>query len=129
MIVRKLKPADIPVLQRLYESTGFEYEFPNLHSMESVMVVADPETDAPIMAAAAEKLIQLYLFAPVGGNPLAKLHAIRLLHDAMRTELRKLGYTSAEAFLPPSIADKFGRRLERTFGWWRNAWKSWTIRF
>lgn len=129
MIVRKLHPADIPKLQKLYEESGFEYEFPRLENLESVLVVADQETNEPFMAAAAERLIQLYLFAPEGGHPAAKLHAIRLLHEAMRNELKSLGYNSVEAFLPPSIAARFGRRLERTFGWVRNPWASWTKYF
>ena len=129
MIVRPLKSEDAPKLRKLYESSGFAYDFPDLSTLESVLVVADPETDEPFMAAAAERLIQLYLFAPQDAHPAAKLHGIRLLHEAMRVELKSLGYNSAEAFLPPSIAARFGRRLERTFGWWRNAWSSWTINF
>lgn len=129
MIVRPLKPSDIPTLRKFYEDAGFSYEFPQVEKLEACLVVADIKTDIPLMAVGAERLIQLYLFCPQDGNPASKLHMIRMLHQAMSVELRRLGYNSAEAFLPPSIAVKFGRRLERTFGWWKNRWSSWTINF
>jgi hypothetical protein len=127
MTVRPLAEKDIPILRKFYEDSGFPYTFPDLNAMESVRVVVD-ENDQPVMAAAAEKLIQLYLFVGKDGHPAAKLHAIRLLHSALRTELKRLGYNGAEAFLPPSIASTFGRRLERSFGWVKN-WASWTLNF
>ena len=54
--------------------------------------------------------------------------AWKLIHKGMAEHLRPLGYTSVEAFLPPSVSERFGRRLERTFGWVKN-WPSWTRRF
>jgi hypothetical protein len=126
MKTRPLRSEDIPTLREFYTASGFAYDFPDLSRMEAVVVVAD-EDDRPIMAVAAEKLVQLYLLASKDGHPATKLHAIRLLHSAMSAELIRLGYNGAEAFIPPSIASVFGRRLERTFGWVKN-WRSWTIK-
>lgn len=126
MTTRPLRADDIPILRQFYSASGFAYDFPDLSRMEAVLVVAD-ENDRPIMAVAAEKLVQLYLFIGQEGHPAAKLHGIRLLHSAMSQELIRLGYNGAEAFIPPSIASVFGRRLERTFGWVKN-WRSWTIK-
>lgn len=128
MRTRILRSDDIPILREFYTESEFAYNFPDLEKLEAVVVVVD-ENDRPLMAAAAERLIQLYLFCPQDGHPAAKLHGIRLLHQAMVVKLREKGYNSAEAFLPPSIALRFGRRLERSFGWWRNAWTSWTVNF
>ena len=75
---------------------------------------------------AAERIVQLYLW--VGeGSPASKLAAMRLLHAAMTPALKAKGYTEANGFLPPELAARFGRRLERSFGW-RPNWKSWFLR-
>lgn len=80
------------------------------------------------MACAAERIVQLYLYAGKEGHPAARLHAIRILHEAMRDKLHERCYSEANVFLPPTLAKSFGRRLERTFGW-RINWPSWFLRF
>ena len=77
------------------------------------------------MACAAERLVQLYLWCGEFERPHAAVYALRLLHEAMAAELQRKGYQSAEAFLPPTLAARFARRLEKTFGWRLN-WPSWT---
>lgn len=131
MTVRPLRESDLPALKRMAEAA--RYPYPNLSDsmIECVYVVVDDD-DQPVMACAAERIVQLYLFAPTVAksatvHPAAKLHALRLLHDAMAPELRANGYTEVNAFLPPTIAAKFGRRLMRSFGWVKN-WPSWCRR-
>jgi|HubBroStandDraft_2_1064218.scaffolds.fasta_scaffold07588_11 hypothetical protein len=128
MRVRPFQPADIPVIKSLFSAHPLPYDFPSLEGprVESVVVV---ESDAGefLMAAAAERILQLYLWS-VEMPPHAKIYAIRLLHQTMARELRAKGYNEANAFLPPSMAAQFGRRLERTFQWVKN-WPSWAIRF
>ena len=128
MRVRPLRDSDIPILKRLAESSGFEYPTnPSEGNIEAVLVVEDEDATI-VMACAAERLVQLYLWADPDRHPAAKLGALRLLHTEMSKVLREKGYHSVEAFLPPSIAKQFGRRLERTFSWVKN-WPSWTIWF
>lgn len=129
MTVRPMKDSDIPALRAMFERSGFEYQFPDLRGdlIETVQVIVDEE-DSPIMAVAAERLVQLYLLTGEM-DPAAKLAGIRTLQDATAKELKKRGYTSCEAFIPPSIAKRFGRRLERSFSWVRNPWQSWTKAF
>lgn len=128
MTARPLRESDISILQEFARLSGFPYpEFDHPH-IEAVVVVADSE-DRPIMAVAGKRLIELYLWANPVTSPTVKINALALLHQAMSQELRELGYTSVEAFIPENVSAKFGRRLERTFGWVRNQWKSWTIRF
>ena len=127
MLVRSLKPEDIPLLKQWAEQSGFPYpDFDDLH-IEAFLVVADSE-DRPIVAVAAKRLIELYGYFDPSRSPAAKLAAMKLIHPAMADALRHKGYNSAEIFAPPQIAVAFGRRLERTFGWLKN-WQSWTIRF
>jgi hypothetical protein len=129
MRVRELKADDIPVLRAMHERSGFAYEWPDLDSgrFESTLVVVDEE-DRPIMAAFAERIVQLYLLTGDEGHPAAKLHGIRLLHQTMQSQLERKGYTEANAFLPPEVERIFGRRLMKTFGWAKN-WLSYCIRF
>ena len=126
MRTRPLKESDIPILRAMAERSGIPY--PDLAGvrLEAVVVVVDDE-DQPLMACAAERLVQLYLWCGEFERPHAAIFALRLLHEAMAKELRRRGYSSAEAFLPPSLAKRFARRLEKTFGWVRN-WPSWTHR-
>lgn len=129
MKVRALHAQDIPILSAIYENSGFGYGFPDLEGpmMESVLVVVDDD-DRIIAAAAAERITQLYLLPSADYSPAVKIAALHLLHEAMATELRELGYTDSNAFLPPSLPPSFARRLMKTFGW-RENWKSLFRRF
>ena len=129
MTIRELRREDIPVLEEMFRRSGFEYEFPDLTGpeFEAIRVVVD-ENDAPLMAVAAKRTVELYLFCGDFEHPAAKLHSIRMLHDSMKWALKQKGYTEVNAFLPPQVEKSFGRRLMRTFGWMRN-WHSYCFRF
>lgn len=124
MRTRALKESDIPALKSMAEASGFPYPDLSAARLEAIVVVVDDE-DRPVMACAAERICQLYLWCGEFQRPHAKVYALRLLHETMAAELRRKGYTSAEAFLPPTLARRFARRLEKIFGWKPN-WPSWT---
>ena len=126
MVVRPLRETDLHAIRELGKSSGFPYEDPTAANIEAALVVCDDDGRL-LMACAAERIVQLYLWS-TDFEPAAKLHAIRLLHREMAKALKQKGYNEADAFLPPTIAKAFGRRLERTFGWCRN-WASWCVRF
>jgi len=129
MRVRWLEASDLPELEKMHERAGFDYPFPDLTSekFEAIAVVAD-DRNRPLMAAAAERILQIYLFASdEPKHPAAKLRAIRLLHRALTENLTKKGYWEANAFLPPELERSFGRRLTKTFGWFKN-WPSYCFR-
>lgn len=121
MTVRYLQEGDKPTLQAMAEASGFPY--PEFDATEAVLVVVD-DNNRPLMAVAAERICQIYLWCGHFERPLAKVHAMRMLHEAMGEVLKQKGYVGADAFLPPSIAKRFSRRLEKSFGWVKN-WPSW----
>lgn len=123
MTLRPLRPSDIPILQQRAEQSGYPYPSPS--ETELIVVVVDADGQI-ITACAAKKLVELYLW-PSNASPAVLAAALALLHREMPKVLLSLGYKSAEAFLPPEISGKFGRRLERTWGWIKN-WPSWTRR-
>lgn len=131
MRVRELRESDVPALTEMARASGFPY--PDLESaaakrvIESIRVVVDDE-DRPVMAAAVKRIIEVYLFSGNFNRPLAKKHALRMLHEDMAIALKERGYDSIEAFIPPAIAERFARRLEKSFGWTHN-WPSWNRRF
>lgn len=128
-MIRPLKPSDIPTLRQMHELSGYQYAFPDLQGpmMESVLVATE-DNDVPIAAIAAERIVQAYLLMDDSMHPAARMRIIRQFHESLAMELRKKGYHSLEAFLPPPIAETFGRRLMRTFGWVRN-WPSFARSF
>ena len=128
MTVRPMRYSDIPALEAMATASGFPY--PDLRmsrNVESIMVVADDQ-DRPMMAAVAERLVQIYLYCGEFKRPLAKAHAMRMLHESMMEALSAKGYHGAEAYIPPTLCKRFARRLEKTFGW-RPNWPSWNRSF
>ncbi len=126
MTTRALNPSDIPVLTKLSAESGFPYVNLRDPLIEAVQIVQDEHGNV-VAAAAAKRITELYLWSATD-DPMVKLHAIRLLHCAMAEELRKLGYTESNCFVPPKLTKSFGRRLIRTFGWIKN-WESFAVRF
>lgn len=126
MTVRALKPSDIPKLQAMQG----EFPYPDLtvDAMESVRVVVD-ENDEPLMAAGAKRLVEMYLWCGNIKRPLARMFALRLLHEDLAIQLGNLGFSSVETSIPPPVAQRFARRLLKSFGWTRNPWPSFQRRF
>ena len=123
MTLRPLHLSDVPILNARAQASGYPYPSPDDSELILVIEAADGTI---ITACAAKKLIELYLW-PSDASPATLAAALNLLHREMPKVLLSLGYTSAEAFIPPEIAGKFGRRLERSWGWVKN-WSSWSRR-
>lgn len=127
MKVRSVQSRDIEPLRAMAAASGFPYIEPNGPRIESAFVVED-DSGQIVMAAAAEAITQLYLWAASERHPAVKMAALRMLHQAMASHLKELGYNETNVFLPPQIEKSFGGRLQRSFGWKPN-WKSWFLRF
>ena len=118
-----MRASDIPALRALAEASGYPYPTLGADPLAVALVVVNDD-DEPIMAAAVEQIWQAYLWCGPA-SPHERMAALRLLHEDMASCLREKGIESVVAFLPPTVAACFGRRLERTFGWTKN-WQSWT---
>lgn len=124
MTVRPAVQADRSALAALAEHSGYPYPALDCPTLESFYVVVDNE-GAVVMGCAAKRLVELYLYVDEKRHPFAKRNALTLFHEAMTIDLTSKGYESVEAFVPPSISERFGARLKRSFGWRKN-WPSWT---
>lgn len=127
MTCRPLKPSDIPILKRRAEASGFPYPQFDDPLIEAFIVVADSD-DNPIFALAVKRLIEGYGYFDSSRSAVVQAAALRLAHEQIPKMLRDKMYTSIEVFIPPQIAKRFGRILERTFGWVKN-WPSWVRHF
>lgn len=127
MRIRALQDGDVPALEAIGAGNGYEYPDLRDSNIEVVQVVED-EDGRIIAAAAAKRITELYLWASDVHEPITRLNALRMLHDGMAGELRKVGYSETNVFLPPKIDGSFGRRLIKSFGWQWN-WKSLFLKF
>jgi hypothetical protein len=68
------------------------------------------------------------LLDPHVGTPRERWQWLLALHEAARRDAWHRGLEDVHAWLPPSIAQKFGRRLER-LGWRRDdSWTPYSVR-
>ena len=136
MRVREYTDADLAALRRMHARQGFDYPFPDLADPIFVSkLVVENDSGRAVMASLARLTCEMYLLVDRseretrrGGNRLAKsaprerFAQILALHGAVERDLLSRGLEDAHAWLPPTIARRFGRRLE-SFGWVRDdAW-------
>ena len=125
MIVREYKEGDLDALRRMHAQQGFDYPFPDLANplFVSKLVVEDDEGRA-VMASLARLTCEMYLLVTPGeGKPRERYDRLLALHSAGERDLLARGLHDAHAWLPPPIANKFGRRLT-ALGWVRD--DTWT---
>lgn len=124
MIIREYTDADLVALRRMHAQQGFDYAFPDLTDplFVSKLVVED-DAGRAVMASLARLTCEMYLLvAPGEGKPRERYAHLLALHATGEHDLLARGLQDAHAWLPPSIAKKFGRRLE-ALGWVRDdAW-------
>lgn len=119
--IREYTLDDLDALRRMHALQGFEYEFPDLGDplFLSKLVVED-ESGRPVMASLARLTCEMYLLRePGAGTPRERYERLLALHTAGERDLLARGLEDAHAWLPPSIAKRFGRRLA-VLGWVRD---------
>jgi hypothetical protein len=140
MQVREYKQSDLAQLEAIHASQGFDYAFPDLSNPLFVtkLVLTDADADKnrrqdadatetaneKILAAAFLRLTaETYLLLdPNAGVPRDRWQSLLALHAATQRDAWHRGLEDVHAWLPPQIAKKFGRRLQR-LGWIRDdAW-------
>jgi hypothetical protein len=90
--------------------------------IEACLVVVDDD-DEPVAAITALRMVELYMHLRKGLRPAMSKAIIDAMHTGMAKTLKAKGYSEANAFLPPSICERFGKRLMRSWGWTKN-WSS-----
>ena len=128
MKTRAANSEDREMMRQFYAQSGLEFEMPDLSSpmIEAAELVVD-ERGEIIMAAVAQRTLEIYLLSPVGQlHPMVKMEGIRLLHEAIRDTIASKGYKEGFAFIPPSIEKAYGRHLRKWFGW-EATWKCYRI--
>jgi hypothetical protein len=138
MQVREYKESDLAQLKAIHASQGFGYSFPDLSNplFLTKLVLTDTNTDSyenrrqdasatdsteKILGAALLRLTaEAYLLLdPRLGTPRDRWHSLLALHAATHRDAWQRGLEDVHAWLPPPIAQKFGRRLHR-LGWIRD---------
>jgi hypothetical protein len=125
--VREYKPEDLEALRAIHARQGFDYALPDLNHplFATRLVVAhkDSHRDAEekIIGAALLRLTaEAYLLLdPQAGTPRERWQALLTLHAAAEHDAWQRGLEDVHAWLPPGLAKRFGKRLER-LGWVRD---------
>jgi hypothetical protein len=125
MQVRDYKESDLAQLKAIHASQRFNYAFPDLSNPLFVTKLVLSDSDEKILAAAFLRLTaETYLLLdPNAGTPRDRWQSLLALHAATHRDAWHRGLEDAHAWLPPPIATKFGRRLQR-LGWIRD--DTWT---
>ena len=131
MFVREYKSEDLASLQRIHATQNFPYAFPDLQIPLFLTKIVLTDGDGPdkktgeqICGAALLRLTaEAYLLLdPSAGTPRERWQSLLALHGAAQRDAWQRGLEDVHAWLPPAIAKKFGRRMER-LGWLRDdAW-------
>ena len=128
MIVREFKDADYSRIVQLHSQSGLDYRLPPLSSevFFSRRVAGDNQSIG--MAAFLKLTAEAYLVCdPSWRSPAWRLEGIRQLCRVCNDDARKAGVKEVEAFIPPQVEQKFGKRLAQ-LGWVRarDGWHSYS---
>jgi len=135
--IREYTPADLDVLRRMHAGQGFDYPFPEVDDPIFISKLIVEDGDGRLaMASLARLTCEMYLLVDraegetrrAGNRPSKNSSSRRrfaqlvALQRAAQRDLLARGLEDAHAWLPPAIAQRFGRRLE-SLGWVRDdAW-------
>jgi hypothetical protein len=127
MRIREYTEADLEPLKRMHAQQGFDYAFPDLRDPIFVSkLVLEDDAGRVVMASLARLTCEMYLLmdrngegAKGAGKPQERYARLLALHHAGEQDLLARGLDDAHAWLPPPIAQRFGRRLA-ALGWVRD---------
>ena len=142
LMVREYTASDLAALRAIHAAQGFDYPLPDLSNPlfvtklilseseaeaneESPSAKIDPPQKEEIIGAAFLRLTaEAYLLLdPKAGTPRDRWQWLLQLHAAAERDAWQRGLEDVHAWLPPSIARKFGKRITH-LGWNRD--DSWT---
>jgi len=125
--VRPYTDSDLEELRRIHAAQSFPYAFPDLRNplfVTKIVLTDGKDANETIRGAALLRLTaEAYLLLdPSQGSPRERWQSLLALHAAAQQDAWQRGLEDVHAWLPPAIAKKFGRRIER-LGWLRDdAW-------
>jgi hypothetical protein len=123
MKIRTYEESDLEALRAIHARQAFGYAFPDLGNplFLTKLVLGREEGGKEIAGAALLRLTaEAYLLLdPDAGSPREKWQWLLGLHEATRRDALARGLEDVHAWLPPAIAQKFGKRLAR-LGWVRD---------
>jgi len=122
MQIRHYTDNDLAALRAIHATQGFDYPLPDLNNPLFVTkIVLEDEATKKIAAAAFLRLTaEAYLLLdPQHATPRDRWRSLLQLHTAAEREAWQRGLEDVHAWLPPPIAQKFGKRLSR-LGWLRD---------
>ncbi len=136
MRIREFHEADIDALTAMHAQQGFAYAFPDLANplFVSKLVLEDEGVSGPgaaasptsgsrkpiLMASLVRLTCEAYLLVdPTKGTPRDRYLRMLMLQREAAADLRNRGLADVHAWLPPRIAQRFGRRLT-DLGWVRD---------
>ena len=116
-MIRAYQSSDLQALREIHGRQGFRYDFPDLENPNFVVRLISAGDDGRArMALLGHRTIEAYMLVAPGGRPQEKFDEFVELHNAACDAGAALGYEDAQAFLPPEIERRFGKRLAQ-LGW------------
>ena len=111
----KIENVQPEMWEKIEALNRFDYRLPNISEFCAGKMVQSEGN--PVVVVLARPTVELYLLSdPEWESPAQRFNALRLIHDEMAAELKKLGYNDAEMWIPPEVSN-FSKRLVRSFGW------------
>lgn len=108
----------------MFRRQGFAYELPPLDEKFAVRAVLEGDS-GPEMALMLRKTVEAFFLSDKTGAPEKRWVNFMALHESVRLEALRLGFTDVQAMLPPQISRSFGKRLGY-LGWRMNTWPLFT---
>jgi hypothetical protein len=132
MRIREYQESDFDALRAIHAAQGFEYVLPDLGNplFLTKLVLTDQDatpgafSDEPNTKVLGAALLRLtaeayLLLDPRAGTPRERWQWLLALHAAAEHDAWRRGLEDVHAWLPPSIAKKFGKRIA-SLGWIRD---------
>ena len=127
-VVRDCEPEDFSQLERIHETTGFNYRFPNLSDPLFCVKKVVEEDGKVTQGIALEITASVYLWIdPTSGTPASRLRKLKHLVDEVKKAAWEKGLNDLYAVIPPEIEEEFSDVLQFLGMTKDRPWPKWSI--